>query len=158
MSTLYPNILAEYRASGFNLSFLAKHADVTDELMKSVLENNEKLNFDEMRGLCGLFSSGRHDMFSYLTSPKQSMMNPDKNKTRYRVKLLKDAVSEVQKLVSAGVYIGPVKTRQLKRAYLIIDALNTSSQPVGYAFYWWTMQWMQITIDCHKPAKRRGLW
>ena len=64
MSTLYPNILAEYRASGFSLFTLAQHANVTEELMEAVLEKNEKLGINELQGLCGLFNnfSGRHNV------------------------------------------------------------------------------------------------
>lgn len=159
MSTLYPNLLAEYRASGYSIDTLADQAGVTVELMNAILNKNEELTLAELRKLHRLFSSfgGRRYSFGYLVSPKQSIMNPNKNKTRYRVKLLRDAVSEVEKLVSAGVYIGPVETRELNRAHLIIDALTVSPQPVGYSFYWWTMHWMQLTADIHKPTNRRGL-
>jgi hypothetical protein len=140
---------------------LAEYANVTPELLQAVFEQNEELRGVELWKLCRFFeNSGRqmHNMYGYLSAPKQVILNPDANKTRYRVKLLQDAVTEVEKCISAGGMIGTVEQWSLDRANRIIEVLTvTRKQPVGYAFYWWALHWTQQTAYKFKPKNPRGL-
>ncbi|HIZ82819.1 MAG TPA: hypothetical protein H9668_00145 [Firmicutes bacterium] len=79
----YPNLLAEYQATGYTLGTLCDHANVTQELMQAILDGEEEPMLDEMRRLYALFSdfdgfSGYS--FDYFCSPVLAVVRPYTNK------------------------------------------------------------------------------
>jgi hypothetical protein len=159
MGTLYPNILAEYKASKYNIDTLAGHAGVTAELMNAVLYKGEDLTFNELKRLWGLFSffGERYYSFSYLISPSLSAIEPYKNKTRFRIRTLREAVTEVETIAESGGKLDFLQKDELKQAYSIIDRLTLFKTSVTYADYAWALNNMRFLARLLKPEERRGL-
>jgi hypothetical protein len=159
MGTLYPSILAEYRASKYNIGTLADHAGVTVELMNTVLYKGEDLTINELKRLRGLFSffGERHYSLSYLVSPRLSIIEPHKNKTRFRFRTLRGAIVEIEAAVESGVEFDFSQRDELKQAYSVIDRLTLFKTSVTYADYAWALNNMRFLAQLLKPKQRRGL-
>ena len=78
--TRYPNILAEFDASGFWMDRIVMYAEVTPAVMAAVMEDNWELSFREMRGLSRCFGC----KLDYLAAPVLATVDPSTNKGKAR--------------------------------------------------------------------------
>lgn len=90
--TWYPNILAEFDASGYWMDRVADFAGVSYAVMASVIESNGDLSLMELKGLTRCFGCG----FGYLASPVLSIVDPSTNKGKARSRYLRDLLDRTQ--------------------------------------------------------------
>lgn len=142
--TRYPNVVAEIGASGMWLWCPAEHANVSPEVLAAALEDNEELNFSEVRGLANLYRC----KIAYLTAPVLSVVDPTTNKGKRRRRVLADLAKQV----------GPLKHEQFR----VENLLNAMERGVvvTYAVY---RQTISLLLDAanmqrreqHKPRSSR---
>lgn len=156
----YPNLYAEYIATGCHIDRLSESAGVTKELMKAVFAGKAELTWPELKHAYHLFFcfSDIKYVYGYISSPKLSLVIPDTNKTAYRMKLLCDAVRTVDKLTNSGETLYWLDREQLDQAREVINQVYNQKKAVPLAFYRCALYHMQFRIQCLQPAKQpRGL-
>ena len=129
----YPNLTAEYEASGYHISVLAEHANTSKEHMQEILYGDQELLLHEFCALYGLFSdfgNCRHYQMSYLASPKLSAVDPATNKGRYQTVILREKFSRIPESELTDLYYIH-RHHQAKR---VLDAMM-EGHAVKYAFY-----------------------
>ena len=130
---MYPNLTAEYEASGVNIYTVQCHANITEELAKDVLYGNEDLTLTEIRALYGLFSSlagYNHYSLQYFLAPVLSCLDPKKPKTKWRTHILREKLDIVAKYtITDSFYVCDIK--RAKKVYADLCEGN----PVAYARY-----------------------
>lgn len=90
--TRYPNILAEFDASGYWMDRVADFAGVSYAVMASVMESNGDLSLMELKNLTRCFGCG----FGYLASPVLSIVDPATNKGKARTRYLRDLLDSTR--------------------------------------------------------------
>ena len=129
----YPNLTAEHEVSGYQINLLADCANVSVELMHDILFNGAELKYGEFNALYHLLSclnGYKHYSKDYLMSPKLSLLDPRSHRTRYRAKVLSEAIREVSKYSIEDSY----HIEHLRRAKRTLASMGTGKW-IRYASY-----------------------
>ena len=129
----YPNLTAEYEASGYHISVLAEHANTSKEHMQETLYGDQELLLHEFCALYGLFSdfgNYRHYQMSYLASPKLSAVDPATNKGRYQTVILREKLTRIPE----SELTDSRHVNRYHQAQRVLAALE-EGRAVKYAFY-----------------------
>ena len=137
--TRYPNLAAEMGWGFPWLNLPAEFADVSEEIMAAVLEDNEELSAPELRRL------SRHlNVFTgYLSAPRLSLVDPATNKGKARRRVLADMLQS-----AAGLDFWRW------RVEAVLDDLN-SSKPVTYARWRWAVGELRSALAEQQRAQHR---
>lgn len=138
----YPNLTAEYEASGYHISTLANHANVTQELMYEILYGDEEVSYQESRTLYGLlshFGGFEHYSMEYLFAPALSTVDPTTNRGKVKTMDLKNrlrfAYSQIGIVQREGLDVpSRWQTGEIDKAYQILQRME-AGQLVTYAEY-----------------------
>lgn len=144
--THYPNILAELGHDDAPwLGYLADWADVSQEIMAAVLEDNEELSFPE------LFRLGQFMGVSceYLAAPRLSVIDPATKKGKVKRRELKDLFTAWED-----------KLEYRWKDVANINAALDCGMAVSYADYRWAIGMLRDAITkqqraLHEPRSRR---
>lgn len=137
--TLYPNLLAEM-GWGFPWLYLpAEFADVSKEIMATVLEDNEELSRPELLRLARYLGSP----VGYLTAPDMSFVDPATNKGKARRRALADLLKQADGLDF--------------RQWAAEQALSslTNGKAITYAAYRYVMKDMENAIYWNQRAQHK---
>lgn len=148
----YPNLKAEYEASGYCMESLADSANVTVDLMQNIIDGKEEPTGKEKRALYGYLSGlngFKHYSFDYLYAPKLGEFNP--NKKRWETYLLSNMVKEAESGMSCGFDL-----EKYKFAKCVLEILQKGTV-IKYAYYRWAVIGLNLIIN-NKNAEiqRRG--
>ncbi len=154
----YPNLLAEYRATGYALGTLCDHANVTKELMLAILNGEEEPTLAEMNRLYGLFSGlGGYSgySFGYLCSPVLAVVHPRSHKGITRARALYESLDRT--LEAAGKWgLSEYNMELLRRAIKVLDELQ-SGHTVTYAEYRRALINANFVYKLIAPKQRRDI-
>lgn len=131
--TKYPNILAEFEASGFWLDLLARGAGVSQAIMASVMESGGEMSWQEFERLARRFKC----KLAYLTSPVLSMVDPTTNKGKGQLRRLKDLVQQTSGM---DLFLYHTYSRD------VLPKME-AGKPVTYAAYRWACNRLQDLLD-----------
>lgn len=95
VKTLYPNLLAEKYASGYSLSTLANHAQVSEDVMIDVFQGGGDLELDEYFRLVGLFGLRSSRGLEYLSDRQLRMVDPTIEEDEGMIKELSDLIQSI---------------------------------------------------------------
>lgn len=99
-TTLYPNMLAELAYDLRWLYYMAESANVSNEIMASVLESGEELTYHEIYNITKwwnwLEAKGFLCYVSYMAAPALSMLDCASNKGRWRLRKLEMMLDEAK--------------------------------------------------------------
>lgn len=146
----YPNLKAEYEASGFCLKTLADSANVTVDLMQDIIDGEEEPTDKEKRGLYGLFSGLRgfeHYSYGYLYAPSLGTFNPDKK--RLETYILSEMISEAENDISCGFDI-----EKYTFAKCVLEILQ-NGDTIKYAYYRWAVIGLSYIINNKNTENQR---
>ena len=129
----YPNLVAEKEASGYHISTLADHANITSALMYEILFGGADLELSEAQALYHLFAASAGDngyCADYLFAPQLATLNPRKPKNRYRAVLLCRGIQALENYPLTDL----LHIRILRQAKAALSAMQ-SGQRIKYALY-----------------------
>ncbi len=135
--TLYPNLLAEMGWGFPWLRLPAEFADVSQEIMAAVLEDNEELSRPELLRLARYAGAA----IGYLTAPEMAFVDPATNKGKARRRYLSDLLKQ-----AAGL--------DCWMAEFILSSLN-KDRAVTYASYRCAVKELSDAIDRKQRAQHR---
>lgn len=146
----YPNLKAEYEASGFCIETLADSANTTVDLMQDIIDGKEELTDREKRALYGLFSGFRgfeHYSYDYLYAPSIGVFNPDKK--RNEMYMLSEMVNEAKNYISCGFDL-----ERYSFAKRVLEILQ-NGDTIKYAFYRWAVIGLRAIIEYKSSENQR---
>lgn len=146
----YPNLLAEYKESRYDLLTLCDHADLTPDEMTAVLTNGAGLPASAMLHLSQLFGV----RFSYLASNELMTFTPNTPTGKHRMTELHDLFRSIYP--DRDLFRDPYHNAIYHRAVrYLTDAQNEPDRPRTYAGWRWTRDGILAVIDFQGRAKRQ---
>lgn len=147
----YPNLIAEYKASGYHVCTLCNHTSIDEPLMLELLQGATEEDFtqSERDALCGLFGCEPN----YLFAPSKSMLKPGKPKTMRRRAEIRALVAQVVRMPGkSGHDIETLDSAEDTLWYMVADEL------VPYADYRWAVKNLMLMISVYdwRNRPRRG--
>ena len=135
--TRYPNILAELEASGYWIKTFAEFAEVSPEIMASVIEDGEELTDHELQLLAWRWERRGP---GYLSAPVLQIVDPDTNKGKRRMRELADLINEAEDLPDPVEDVYGLHTYWRREVVNVYEVLQ-GGYPCTFADWWWA---------CHK--------
>lgn len=164
--TLYPNLCAELLNARPSFDSFCEHANITPEILVSIIEDGEPMTRQEIRGLARLLDC----TYSYLESPVLGVVDPSTHKGKVRWLKLQQLVekldlkapefyhSELEKEKDAIDMHGLILNHYLRgcavRIPSLFEALSTNGV-VTYAGYRRAINDAEEALDLkqHPPKK-----
>lgn len=140
-TTRYPNLLEELGWSAPWLNSLASFADVSQEVMVAVLEDNEPLTGRELSRLSRYLGVS----VGYLTAPKFAEVDPATNKGKARRRALADLIAQADRVTGFGY--------ERRQAASMLKELDRG-EAIMYGPYHWAISRLQNALASNKRRPR----